>query len=81
MKIEKVHVKQIRKSETFMVQYHLGIEPIKKAYLNYLINKLKDSKKTPFSELTQKVSLDDVKAGDIVIKTTPIKQHKAHFMM
>lgn len=69
MKIEKINIKQISNSATFLAQYHIGIEPIKQGYLNYLSKKLKDSKKIPFSKLTDKISEGKAQKGDIVIKT------------
>lgn len=71
MEIKKVHIKQISKSDTFLAHYHIGIEPIKEAYLSYLNKKLKDSKKVPFKNLTDKISAENALKGDVVIKNHP----------
>jgi hypothetical protein len=71
MRIEKVNINQIKKSNTFIIQYHLDIEPIHRKYLSLLNKTFKDSIKIPLSQLTNKIVNNVIEKGDVIIKNFP----------
>jgi len=71
MRFDKVNINQIKKSSTFLVKYHLDIEPINKRYQNLLYKQMKDSNKVPFNKLTSRVQNKELEKGDIIIKNYP----------
>jgi hypothetical protein len=71
MRFNTVNINQIKKSSTFLVQYHLDIEPINTRYQNLLSKQMKNSIKVPFNKLTNRVQNREIEKGDIIIKNYP----------
>lgn len=71
MRFKKANINQVAKAGTFHAQYHLDIEPIKKRYNNHLNKKFKGCDKLPFSKIANKISRENQKKGDILLRNFP----------
>ncbi len=70
MRIDKVNITPIKDSDTLLAFYHMNIAPIRKGYKNFLNKKFNGCEKLPFHKFVQRINIEEIKQGDIIIKST-----------
>ncbi len=71
MRVDKIDITQIKDSDTLLAFYHMNIEPIRKGYKNLLNKKFDGCEKLPFHKFVQRINIEEIKHGDIIIKSIP----------
>ena len=69
MRVDKIDITQIKDSDTLLAFYHMNIEPIRKGYKNLLNKKFDGCEKLPFHKFVQRINIEEIKHGDIIIKS------------